>query len=178
MLRRILFFRGPILAVALTCCSALTGNPALAAQEVILLADQSQIITLPQAPATLMVGNPAIANVTTDNRTLFFHPRAYGVTNVVALDADGKKLGDYLVRVIYQDSYSVSMFSPLGRDTYTCFRDCEPALRIGDGMDHFDGYRIQAMNKNKLAIEQATGDDPIRTPTVTTPTTYYASPAQ
>jgi hypothetical protein len=177
MLRRILPKCVQLLGFGLALSLALAGNQALAAQEVVLLADQSQIVTLPEPPTTLMVGNPAIANVTTDGRSLFLHPRAYGVTNVIALDANGKRLGDYIVRVIYQDSYSVSMYSPLGRETYTCLRDCDPALRIGDGLDHFASFALQATNKNKLAIDQATGDDPVRTPTAPTSTPYFASPS-
>lgn len=174
MLRRILLLHVGILASALT----VSANSALAAQEVVLLADQSQIVMLPQAPATLLVGNPAIANVTTDGRSMFLHPRAYGLTNVIALDSDGKKLGEYLVRVIYQDSYGVSMYSPLGRQTYTCLKDCEPALRIGDGLDHFSIFTAESISKNKLAIDQATADDTSRTPPSVNSTTYYGSPAQ
>lgn len=174
MLRGILWAQAVILFSALTFAA----SPALAAQEVILLADQSQIITLSQAPATLLVGNPAIANVTTDGRSLFLHPRAYGLTNVVALDADGNKLGEYLVRVIYEDSYGVSMYSPLGRNTYTCVKDCEPALRLGDGLDHFTTFTAETISKNKLAIDQATADDVSRTPPAVNSTTYYGSPPQ
>ena len=61
-----------------------------------LTSDQSQLVKLADVPATVVVGNPSIADVTTDGRRLFFHPRGYGVTNVLVLDADGKKLGDYL----------------------------------------------------------------------------------
>ena len=169
MLREILPVMTGILLTALISLE----SPAMATEEVILLADQSQIITLSQVPATLLVGNPAIANVTTDGRSLFLHPRAYGLTNVVALDADGNKLGEYLVRVIYQDGYGVSMYSPRGRETYTCLKDCEPVLRLGDGLDHFGNFLAETLSKNKLAIDQATADDTSRTPPTVNSTTYY-----
>lgn len=174
MLREILPVCTGILVASLT----IAASPAMAAEEVVLLADQSQIITLSQAPATLLIGNPSIANVTTDGRSLFLHPRAYGLTNVVALDADGNKPAEYLVRVIYQDSYGVSVYSPLGRNTYTCVKDCEPALRLGDGLDHFTTFTAETTNKNKLAIDQATADDTSRTPPSVNSTTYYGSPPQ
>jgi len=134
-------------------------RPGLAAQEIVLTSDQSQLVKLADVPATVVVGNPSIADVTTDGRRLFFHPRGYGVTNVLVLDADGKKLGDYLVRIIYEDSYSVAMHEPGGRKTYSCRRDCEPVLRIGDETEFFDDYRDQAQNKSVLASWQALGEE-------------------
>lgn len=128
-----------------------TSIPANAAQEIVLTADQSQIIRLPEAPVTLLIGNPSIADATSEGNMLFLHPKGYGLTNVQALDKDGKKLGDYLVRIIYDDSYSVSMYSPNGRETYSCRRDCEPALRIGDETGHFGAYAAQLGTKGSLA---------------------------
>ena len=151
----------------LTALAAIAPGPAQAAQEIVLMADQSQIMKLPQPPATLVVGNPSIADVTIDGNSLFFHPRGYGLTNVLALDAKGRKLGDYLVRVIYDDSYSVSMYDPAGRQTYSCRRDCEPTLRIGDERNFFTDYTTQASGKNNLASGQAMGEDLLTPPTVT-----------
>lgn len=129
----------------------LPSAPARAAQEIVLTADQSQIVKLPEAPVTLLIGNPAIADATTEGKLLFLHPKGYGLTNIQALDGDGKKLGDYLVRIIYDDSYSVSMYSPGGRETYSCRKDCEPVLRIGDSLGHFSAYAGQVGTKGSLA---------------------------
>jgi hypothetical protein len=151
--------------------SVLIGGPAdtaRAAQEIVLIADQSMVLKLPQPPSTLLIGNPMVADVTTDGSTLFFHPRGYGLTNVLALDANGKKLGDFLVRVIFDDGYSVSMYSPGGRKTYACRRDCEPTLRVGDQGDFFGNFLGQVSSKNGIASSQAMGEDPLAPPTVTT----------
>lgn len=156
-----------ILLSILATSMAMTPGTARAAQEIVLTADQSQMMKLPQSPATLVVGNPSVADVTIDGNTLFFHPRGYGLTNVLALDAKGRKLGDYLVRVIYDDSYSVSMYGPAGRQTYSCRRDCEPTLRIGDEKNFFTDYTSQASGKNTLASGQAMGEDMLTPPTVT-----------
>ncbi|MCA3561944.1 MAG: pilus assembly protein N-terminal domain-containing protein [Aestuariivirga sp.] len=145
--------------VALGMATSISAASAVhAAQEIVLIADQSKIVTLPEAPATVVIGNPSVADVTMDGQSLFFHPRAWGLTNVVALDAKGRKLGDYLVRVIFEDRYSVSMYSPAGRKTYTCPRDCEPALRIGDSAEFSGNYVGQAGQKSGLALGQVIGD--------------------
>ncbi|PZF78720.1 hypothetical protein DK847_02640 [Aestuariivirga litoralis] len=134
-------------------------HPAEAAQELRLIDNQSQLIKLAEPPSTVVVGNPAIADITTDGTSLFFHPRAPGVTNVIAMDAKGGKLADYLVRVIFQDSYSVAMYTPTGRRTYSCVVDCELILRLGDNNDYFDKFTYQAEAKNTLSSTQAMGED-------------------
>lgn len=140
---------------ALACVAAPAAH---AAQQIVLVNDQAQIVTLAEAPSTVIVGNPAIADVTTEGRLLFFHPRGFGATNVIALDPDGKKLGDYIVNIVYDDHYTVSMYTPSGRATLNCPKDCEPTMRIGDTKDYFDLYNTQAGDKNTLAKTQAMGE--------------------
>lgn len=146
--------------VIMTAAAAVVAapSPADAAQEIVLTSDQSQILKLPEAPATLLLGNPSVADVTTDGTSLFLHPRGYGLTNLIALDSDGKKLGDYLIRVIYEDSYSLSMYSPGSRKTYSCRRDCQTTLRIGDADSFFSNYASQLQSKNSLAQGQPMGE--------------------
>lgn len=134
-------------------------GPASAAEEILLNSDQSRLIALPIIPATIVVGNPSIADVTTDGNRLFFHPRSYGVTNVIILDMEGKKARDYLVRVIYEDSYGVSMYQPAGRKSYSCRKDCEPVMRIGDEDSFFSESGAQARSKSGFAASQALGEE-------------------
>lgn len=145
---------------------------AFAAQEIVLIGGQSQLVSLPEEPVTLVVGNPAIADITIEGKTLFVHPRAYGVTNLIAMDAQGKKLGDYLVRTIYDDSYGVAMYSPSGRKSYSCRKDCEPVMRIGDTKDSFENFASQARAQNSLAASQALGEELM----VPTNNTYAIAP--
>lgn len=137
------------------------GDPCVAhaAQQLVLIADQTEIVKLPETPATVVVGNPAVADVTTEGRVMFFHPRGFGVTNVIALDNQGRKLADYRVRVIFEDSFSVSMYSPGSRETFSCRKDCEPMMRIGDQTGFFQNYSSQVSSKNSLAESQALGED-------------------
>ena len=149
-------------------------HPASAAQEIVLNADQAQLVRLPMPPATVVVGNPAIADVTTDGSALFFQPKGFGVTNVFALDGNGKKLGDYVVRVIYDDTYSITMYQPGSRQTYSCRNNCETTMRIGDGADYFDLYKKQAEDKFGLVTNQATAGDATST---SGPVTLTTDPA-
>jgi hypothetical protein len=139
-----------------TGCS---GAALAAQQQITLTSDQSQIVNLPDEPATVVVGNPSIADVTIEGKMLFFHPRGSGVTSIIVLDAAGRRLGDYSVHIIYGDSYGVAMYGPAGRQSYSCRRDCEPVMRIGDDPVFFGNYSDQARSKNALAATQALGEE-------------------
>ena len=152
------YFRILRIAVGLLAAAPLAGSPVQAAQQLVLVSDQTQIIKLPATPDTIIVGNPAVADVTTEGRFLFFHPRGFGLTNVIALDNEGKKIGDYVVRVVFEDSYSVSMYAPGGRQTFSCRKDCEAMMRLGDGTGFVEDYAEQFKLKNSLARGQALGD--------------------
>lgn len=145
------------LAMLGLACAALA--PAQAAQEIVLNTDRSQIMTLPKAPATVVLGNPSIADITMNGNSIYLHPRGYGVTNLILLDDAGQKIGDYVLRVIFEDPYSVSMYSPTGRRTYSCRKDCLPTLQVGDSPGFFGQYQSQVGSKTGFAMGQAMGDD-------------------
>lgn len=154
------YFRIQRIARTFCALAILLHTPAArAAQPLVLIADQTQIVRLPESPTTVVVGNPAVADVTTEGNALFFHPRGFGLTNVIALDNQGRKLADYMVRVVFEDSFSVSMYRPGSRQTYSCRKDCEPLMRIGDQNDFFQDYSSQVLTKNSLAADQAMGED-------------------
>lgn len=158
------------IAAALFAMACLVHTPpAQAAQQLVLVADQTQIVKLPESPATVVVGNPSVADVTTEGNTLFFHPRGFGLTNVVALDTKGHKLADYLVRVVFEDNLSVSMYGPDSRRTFTCRKDCEPVMRIGDQPDFFGRYSSQTLERNAVSAGQALGEDLFPRPTAVVP---------
>ena len=136
-----------------------SASPVLAAEAIQVTADQSSLITLPALPSTVVVGNPSIADVTLDGQNLFVHPRGPGLTNIVVLGPDGSTIADYRVHVVYDDPDSVAVYSPAGRDTYSCARDCEPVLRIGDSTDFFKSAADQFKAKSEIAAAQALGGD-------------------
>lgn len=147
-----------IFAMCLTGCGVAGAGKALAANEIVLNSDQSQILNLSKAPSTILLGNPSVADVTINGTSLYLHPRGYGVTNLIVLDEAGTKMGDYVLRVVYEDPYSVSMYSPSGRQTYSCRKDCEPTLQVGDEQQHFSNYQSQVRGKTGFATSQALGD--------------------
>src|SRR5215210_5103515 len=63
---------------------------AAATDTVVVLLDQAKIVKLAPGAQTIIVGNPGIADVTVQkNGVLIVTGKSYGVTNVIALDAEG-----------------------------------------------------------------------------------------
>jgi len=146
------------MAVVAAVANACAG-PARAAQQLVLVFDRNEIVKLPEVPATIVISNPGVADVTIDGTSLFLYPRGYGMTSITALNSKGETLADYVVRVIYEDRDSISMYTPSGRKTYTCARDCEIALRVGDDSAHMGQYVSQVGTKTGFAQGASTGGD-------------------
>ena len=78
-----------------------TSFSSVASAEVInVIMDQAKITPVPDRTATLVVGNPLIADVSVQaGGAMVVTGKGYGVTNVIALDRAGKVLANELVRV-------------------------------------------------------------------------------
>ena len=71
------------------------------AQDLIVKYDQSQLIRLPRPVAEIIIGNPAIADITVQaNNLLVVTGKTFGITNVIALDADRNIIQDQRVMVV------------------------------------------------------------------------------
>jgi len=146
---------GPLAALALF------GAPlaAHAAEPIVIRSDQSQIITMARQPATVVVGNPSIADVTIQGLNVFLHARSYGTTNIIILDDAGKQLADYEVTVMLGGSNNLAMFKGGLQYTYVCAPDCEVSLHVGDDLDWFNKLVAGEMKtKNSLAMGQKGGE--------------------
>ncbi len=88
--------------------SALT--PATAA-DLVVRYDQSQLLRLPRAVSEVIIGNPSIADVTVQGGNLLVVTgKTFGVTNIIALDADRNVIQDQRVIVDQDDRRTVSVY--------------------------------------------------------------------
>ena len=88
--------------------------------------DQSVRIAL-RAPATsVVVGNPAIADVSViDARTILVLGKGYGVTNLVVMDQAGRVLFNRQIVVAASDAGRVSIWRGPTASSYACSPRCE-----------------------------------------------------
>lgn len=97
--------------------------------------DQAQRVQLRGPAGSVIVGNPAIADVTVvDSNTLYITGKGYGVTEIVAVDAIG--------RTVFQSQIVVTDGSGSGRvrvwrgaqaTEMACAASCSPTLRSSGG---------------------------------------------
>ena len=123
------------LIAVLACAGALFAPAAVTAQSSSLNVgiDQAQRVQLRGPAGSVIVGNPAIADVTVvDSNTLYITGKGYGVTEIVAVDTIG--------RTVFQSQIVVTDGVGAGRvrvwrggqaTEMACASSCSPTVRSG-----------------------------------------------
>ena len=105
-------------------------GPALAAPRTNVVIDQTARINLRGSAASVIVGNPAVADVTVvDQRTLFLQGRGYGVTEVVVLDPLGRTIWQGEVVVTAPTEGAVTVYRGAAATEMACAGACSPSMR-------------------------------------------------
>jgi Flp pilus assembly secretin CpaC len=127
--------RGALVAAALFVAGALPSAVQAQAQPLSVEIDQSARIQLRGQAGSVIVGNPAIADVTVvDANTLFVTGKGYGVTEVVVVDGLGRTLFQSQVIVAGGDVGRVRVWRGAQVTEMACAASCAPTLRSpGDG---------------------------------------------
>src|SRR6185437_6198071 len=132
-----------LLAVAIA--AAALARPAVAADPVLqsgdairVTLDQAKLLKLPDRTATLVVGNPLIADVSVQpGGIMVVTGKGYGVTNLVALDRAGTVLLDHPIEVQGPRSHVVVVYRGIERETYSCMPNCNRRITLGDTNAYF-----------------------------------------
>jgi len=152
----------PLLVALLLSAAALT-RPAAAADETLTVRmDQARIVRLPEHIATIVVGNPLIADVSLQQGGLMVVTgKGYGTTNLVTLDRNGVVLSDQLIQVrgpgdgvvvVYRGGINGSVL----RESYSCTPVCERRITLGDSPDFFGPTVQQTVTRND-AVNRTAG---------------------
>lgn len=92
--------------------------------------DRSARIGLTGSAASVIVGNPAIADVTVvDANTLFVTGKGYGVTEVVAVDGVGRTIFQGEIVVTGGSTGSVRVWRGAQATEMACAASCAPSIR-------------------------------------------------
>jgi Flp pilus assembly secretin CpaC len=123
-----------------------------AANDLIVRYDQSQLLRLPRPVADIIVGNPSIADVSVQGGNLLVVTgKTFGVTNIIALDAERNVIQDQRVIVQQDDQRVVNLTKGSGRESYSCTPNCSPTITIGDNNAYFDAVSRHASIKTKFS---------------------------
>ena len=127
-----------------------------------LAMDEVRTVSFAVPVATVYVGNPSIADINMiDARHAFVIGKAFGNTNIVALDGDGKQVFDTQIAVLASAANASSTLvlnRGVQRSTYSCTAGhCEATPEPGDGKDTFEAINSQLASHSAAAKSAAAG---------------------
>lgn len=137
------------------CAAVFAAHPAAAAEQLILLTDQTQLLTLPRPAGTIVVGNPTFADVTVQGEQVYLHGRAFGTTNLIIMDETGVRMADFEVTVQMGGSNNLAMYKAGQRYSYVCAPNCEGTLQAGDASSFLGTNAGMFATKTGLATGKA-----------------------
>jgi hypothetical protein len=140
-------------AIGLSWCflGMLAPRPVSAA-DVTVIMDQAALVRLPDKVATIVIGNPMIADASLQPGGLMvITGKGYGLTNFIVLDRTGTVLMEKTIEVQGPDADVVVMYRGIERETYSCTPMCERRITLGDGNVYFDTGVAQSGSRNGQA---------------------------
>lgn len=122
------------------------------AEDLVVVYDQSQLLRLPRPAAEIIIGNASIADVTVQGgNILVVTGKTFGVTNIIALDAERNVIQDQRILVRRDEKRTVNLHKAGLRQSYSCTPNCSPMLTIGDDTAYFDMVSKHNTAKTKFS---------------------------
>lgn len=114
--------------------------------------DQAKVARIPANAQTLIVGNPAIADVTMlkASGSMVITGKGYGQTNLIALDKKGELVAESSIRV-GTNGAMLLVQRGLERESLSCSPKCVTSLQLGDGQQTYERARDQITGRLGLA---------------------------
>jgi len=136
--------------VCLLAAAAMLASPAIGLAEptvdtIAVNVDQAKLVRLPGKVATIVVGNPMIADVTLQpGGMIVVTGKGYGATNFIALDRGGEILVDRQIQVEGPSDRLVTVYRGIDRESYSCMPLCQRRVTLGDSETYFNATMGQA----------------------------------
>jgi hypothetical protein len=100
--------------------------------------DQAKLLKIPAKAATIIIGNPLIADVTLQSGgVVVVTGKGYGATNFIAMDRSGDVLVDRQIQVEGPTERVVTVYRGVERESYSCMPVCQRRITLGDGEHYF-----------------------------------------
>ena len=133
------FVRCRLIAVALIAAAIAGHKPAAAADMINVVLDQALVTKLPERIATIVIGNPLIADVSIQSGGLMVVTgKGYGITNMIAFDRNGVVLQEKLIQVQGATDGVLVVYRGVERESYSCTPVCERRVTLGDTPSFFE----------------------------------------
>jgi Pilus formation protein N terminal region len=141
-----------LLMSAAFLAAAVTMGSVRAADFITVYLDQAKVTKLPDRVATLVIGNPLIADVTLQRGgMIIITGKGYGITNLIALDAAGAVLREQSIEVRGPREDVVVVYRGVNRESYSCTPNCERRITLGDNPEYFAAALGEAGDRSSRA---------------------------
>ena len=138
---------------------AAASTQAAAAEQLWLTMDQVRPYKLENPAKSIVVGNPAIADVTIqDNSNVLLFGKAPGLTNIYIFDETGEATQNLIVRVRTPSADMLTVHRGAARTTYNCTTNCEATVTVGDDQRQFQEVSSQVQSKYSQATSLVQSD--------------------
>lgn len=117
-----------------------------------VVVDRSRLVKMPDRVATIVIGNPLIADASLQAGGLIvLTGKGYGTTNLIALDRKGNALLEKVVQVHGPQQDVVVVYKGVNRETYACAPICNPTVTLGDFQQFFAQNLAQTVTRASQA---------------------------
>ncbi len=148
---------GQATLISIALLAAFCASRPVSAGDLVVRYDQSQLLRLPRPASEVIIGNPSIADVALQGGNLLVVTgKTFGITNVIALDAERNVIQDQRVLVERDDRRTVNLMKGGNRYTLSCTPNCEPTLTIGDDRTFFE--TVKKHNTDKTSFSESSAD--------------------
>jgi Pilus formation protein N terminal region len=144
---RPLYWLAVILSVATFASRASADSP------IFIEFDQAKVIKIPDRTATIVLGNPFIADVSIQPGGIaVITGKSFGDTNMLVLDKSGAVLNEQNIRVRGPVEPTVVVYRGINRETYSCSPGCQPYATPGDDQTFFSNSMTEFVGHNGQAL--------------------------
>ena len=144
------------LAMALFLTAA--ASAVRADEQIVVHLDEARVIKLPDRTATVVIGNPLIADISVQPGGLaVITGKSYGATNFLIMDKSGAVLTEHNVEVQGPTDKIVVVYRGVNRSTYSCTPECAARITLGDDTHFFTDTLAQMTSRNAQSLAAGAG---------------------
>ena len=137
---------------AMTIAATFAFAPSALAETFQVDLNETKALRLRNAANSVVIGNPAIADVAVhDAHLMFVTGKSFGNTNLLVFDINGRQLYSADISVTADMANTLTVTRGNARETYTCTPNCAATPQIGDSTTFFETVTSQAQTAQEAA---------------------------
>ena len=135
-------------------------TPTARAEPITVFIDEARIVELSRPVAQIIIGNPAIADVTVQSKNvLVFTGKSSGHTNIILLDENNQQILNKKVHVTTANEKGLVMvYRGSSRNSYQCGTVCNGMVTLGDNPKYTQNIMTSVDARLRSASKAAKGN--------------------